>query len=344
MPIDRTFQFKARANLIGKKSNGDSSLSTQEDQPTTSACYRQYSTQIGQLAKDMSDFFSVVLRKREDYLSFNTPFSIITEDDRNKFDRDSEKALSQLNDLVSTLGTRILKDPVLKKGCEKAHLSQAVAITQQQLTMIGNMITNMRKLRLRHVTDRQHFGSLASLTQRFREKEKVRSGSTTPLEGIAIRKRKVETKTIKSELSDGWDWVERSADIPERQVYNHDVEGKFFTSEIDDGLSDQERAQLTKENDKLYEKCAQVNADMDQLETQIAEIRRLQETFSEKLLDQERDIEVVHDTAVHTTENLKDGNEWIRYAISNSASRRVAVLFCIIVITFALLFIDWYKP
>lgn len=29
-------------------------------------------------------------------------------------------------------------------------------------------------------------------------------------------------------------------------------------------------------------------------------------------MEQEQDIEVIHENAVHTTENLKDGNEWIR--------------------------------
>ncbi|VDM52206.1 unnamed protein product [Angiostrongylus costaricensis] len=87
-----------------------------------------------------------------------------------------------------------------------------------------------------------------------------------------------------------------------------------------------------------------MHSQIEGLETQIAEIQRLQETFAEKIMDQEKDIEIINEAALHTSENLRDGNEWIRQAISNSAGRRVVVLFCIVVITFTLLFIDWYNP
>ncbi|CAB3399100.1 unnamed protein product [Caenorhabditis bovis] len=84
--------------------------------------------------------------------------------------------------------------------------------------------------------------------------------------------------------------------------------------------------------------------EIDKLEHQISEIQSLSSIFSEKIMDQERDIDVINDLALHTTENLIDGNEWIRKAITNSALRRVILLFCIIVLTFTLLFLDWYNP
>uniref|UniRef100_A0A0K0D9F0 t-SNARE coiled-coil homology domain-containing protein n=1 Tax=Angiostrongylus cantonensis TaxID=6313 RepID=A0A0K0D9F0_ANGCA len=87
-----------------------------------------------------------------------------------------------------------------------------------------------------------------------------------------------------------------------------------------------------------------MHSQIEGLETQIAEIQRLQETFAEKIMDQEKDIEIINEAALQASENLRDGNEWIRQAISNSAGRRVVVLFCIVVITFTLLFIDWYNP
>ncbi len=59
---------------------------------------------------------------------------------------------------------------------------------------------------------------------------------------------------------------------------------------------------------------------------------------------QERVVDSIYTTAEATTTNLRDGNEWIRQAITNQAGRRVIVLFCIIVFTFTLLFLDWYNP
>lgn len=91
-----------------------------------------------------------------------------------------------------------------------------------------------------------------------------------------------------------------------------------------------------------------VKADQDdeieKLEQQISEIQSLASVFSEKIMDQERDIDLINDLALHTSENLIDGNEWIRKAITNSAFQRVWFLFCIVVLTFTLLFLDWYNP
>ena len=43
------------------------------------------------------------------------------------------------------------------------------------------------------------------------------------------------------------------------------------------------------------------------------------------------------------TENVKDGNEELRKAIQNQASIRVYVLFFLLVMSFSLLFLDWYN-
>lgn len=42
------------------------------------------------------------------------------------------------------------------------------------------------------------------------------------------------------------------------------------------------------------------------------EIAKLQEVFTEKVLSQDVDIQRIHTTAVHTTDNIKTGNEEIR--------------------------------
>ncbi|CAI5452540.1 unnamed protein product [Caenorhabditis angaria] len=102
----------------------------------------------------------------------------------------------------------------------------------------------------------------------------------------------------------------------------------------------QEQTEIMREEYLKNEK----DDEIENLEQQISEIQSLSSVFSEKIMDQERDIDIINDLALHTTENLVDGNEWIRKAITNSALRRVILLFCIIVLTFTLLFLDWYNP
>lgn len=104
------------------------------------------------------------------------------------------------------------------------------------------------------------------------------------------------------------------------------------------------QARLLKENNRMYEKFSQRSNEIELIEAQFAEVQKLQQTFAEKVVEQERDIEIIHEKTIYTLENMDQANEFITKAIKNSASRRVIALFCLIVLTMVLLFIDWYNP
>ena len=87
----------------------------------------------------------------------------------------------------------------------------------------------------------------------------------------------------------------------------------------------------------------QVKNAVKQIENKVVKIAELQDVFTEKVLQQRDDIDLIHDNAVQTTENVKDGNEELRKAIQNQASVRVYVLFFLLVMSFTLLFLDWYN-
>ncbi|XP_026644415.1 syntaxin-18 isoform X3 [Microtus ochrogaster] len=79
-----------------------------------------------------------------------------------------------------------------------------------------------------------------------------------------------------------------------------------------------------------------------QIEGKVVEISRLQEIFTEKVLQQETEIDNIHQLVVGATENIKEGNEDIREAIKNNAGFRVWILFFLVMCSFSLLFLDWY--
>lgn len=58
---------------------------------------------------------------------------------------------------------------------------------------------------------------------------------------------------------------------------------------------------------------------------------------------QSYDIERIGNVVVGTTENIKDANEQIKQAMQRNAGLRVWVLFFLIVMSFTLLFLDWYN-
>lgn len=61
------------------------------------------------------------------------------------------------------------------------------------------------------------------------------------------------------------------------------------------------------------------------------------------MLQQEQDIDRISNTVVGSTENVKDANEQIKQAIQRNAGLRVYVLFFLLVMSFSLLFLDWYN-
>lgn len=79
------------------------------------------------------------------------------------------------------------------------------------------------------------------------------------------------------------------------------------------------------------------------MESKVVHIAELQEIFTEKVLQQDKDIERISETVVGSTENMKSANEQIRQAMQRNAGLRVWMLFFLLVMSFSLLFLDWYN-
>ena len=108
-------------------------------------------------------------------------------------------------------------------------------------------------------------------------------------------------------------------------------------------ISPEEMQVFEEENEKMYEDLISLKDDVQQIESKVVKIAELQQIFTEKVLQQKDDIDTISGNAVATTENVKDGNEELRKAIQRNASIRVYILFFLIVMSFTLLFLDWYN-
>ncbi|BES94473.1 Syntaxin 18 [Nesidiocoris tenuis] len=117
-----------------------------------------------------------------------------------------------------------------------------------------------------------------------------------------------------------------------------------YKLEDDDApLSEEELQMFQMENNFLYNELNSLNEEVKSIQSKVVKIAELQEIFTEKVLEQNEDIERISSTLVGTTENLKDANTQIKKAIQNNASFRIYVLFFILVMSFCLLFLDWYN-
>ena len=99
-----------------------------------------------------------------------------------------------------------------------------------------------------------------------------------------------------------------------------------------------------KENNQLYDEMNAISDEVKTIGGKVVEIARLQEIFTEKVLEQEQDLNRLSSTVIASTENIKEGNDELREAMKKSAGFRVWVLFFIITLAFTVLFLDWYNP
>ncbi|KAJ0069141.1 hypothetical protein NL108_018559, partial [Boleophthalmus pectinirostris] len=80
----------------------------------------------------------------------------------------------------------------------------------------------------------------------------------------------------------------------------------------DEDLSPEEIQMFEQENQRLVSEMNSLVDEVKQIEGKVVEISRLQEIFAEKVLQQETEIDNIHQLVVGATENVKEGNEDIR--------------------------------
>lgn len=111
----------------------------------------------------------------------------------------------------------------------------------------------------------------------------------------------------------------------------------------DEALSAEDIQMFESENAQLWNELNTMTEEVKQVESKVVHIAELQEIFTEKILDQDKSLDRLMTTVVGSTENVKEANEQIRQAIQRNAGLRVWILFFLIVMSFSLLFLDWYN-
>ncbi|XP_074287237.1 syntaxin-81 [Silene latifolia] len=80
-----------------------------------------------------------------------------------------------------------------------------------------------------------------------------------------------------------------------------------------------------------------------QTETKMVEVSALNHLMSTHVLQQSQQIEHLYNQAVEATHNVKLGNKELSQAIDRNSSSRTFLLLFLFVLTFSILFLDWYS-
>ena len=109
------------------------------------------------------------------------------------------------------------------------------------------------------------------------------------------------------------------------------------------GFTVEEMQLFEKENAQLFNELNSLSEEVKQIQGRVVKIAELQQTLTEKVLEQDKDIERISTTTVGATENVREGNEQLRQAMQGNSGFRIALIFFLLVLSFSLLFLDWYN-
>jgi len=252
---------------------------------------------------------------RESYIDvLNKTYSsnAMSDFERDKIDADTNSLIKTINSLVDDFKKDLRKRLTKLSGQHTLHLEAVSDILEADLKLACQNFSEQRAIRVQKELEIQKLSRL-----------EIKARKSTPpdvlLEEDTQEKPEQQQQQINWALEDDED------------------------SDSNQALSPEEMQLFEMENEKMLEDLMSLKDDVQQIESKVVKIAELQQIFTEKVLQQKDDIELISSNAVGASENIKDGNEEIRKAIQNRASIRVYILFFLLVMAFTLLFLDWYN-
>uniref|UniRef100_A0A287D4S4 Syntaxin-18 n=1 Tax=Ictidomys tridecemlineatus TaxID=43179 RepID=A0A287D4S4_ICTTR len=198
------------------------------------------------------------------------------------------------------------------------------AIQQLRTEGVCKLYSEQRAIRVKRVVDKKRLSKLEP-------EPSTKTRESTFSEKVSQNPSKDSEETLATE------------EHPEKILTEAQPElGTWGDGKGEDELSPEEIQMFEQENQRLIGEMNNLFDEVRQIEGRVVEISRLQEIFTEKVLQQEAEIDSIHQLVVGATENIKEGNEDIREAIKNNAGFRVWILFFLVMCSFSLLFLDWY--
>ncbi|MCP9262727.1 hypothetical protein DINM_005658 [Dirofilaria immitis] len=358
MPIDKTPLFRARVKMMRTQEAArlkrlQVQKQQQQQQQQTENSVDNFDVGAQKIRQKLVDLRNMVINKRKNYVSdIGHCRRLIASytDSMNDFERDEldAKIEKMMQDCIQSIQLlqRQINSSNLRAFDEGPLLFEILRMLGKHLNGTAKIVAEMRALRTKKISNMGRTSRLATLAQLYSIKKrrdevlKQRSANENSIETISLnsdvssvsdsilndsiifgkdglRKRfhqnmNIEEEVIKKSDQDGWS----DAQVPDFEIKQSD------DVDLLNNLDDDERTQLMIENERLYSQSLQVDSDIQKVEKQMAELHQLQETFAEKVSEQERDINFVNETTLLTVENIRIGNEQIRQAIQNMASRR----------------------
>lgn len=304
---------RLRNKALGIPSDSKSPLKKAQRQTSFFNKARIVVTQITKLR----DF---LLDNRKAYLNFANHLASqpqMSEVERDQIDSGAQKIMTTCSHLIKDLERELSGFDGARQDLE--HREIVLLLIDEYLRRVCKIYSEQKAIRVKRAMELRKMAKLELNTS----------------------KQKISKSTLNvPESQDERDLLSSSESSPMKiQEINGDV--NLLADE--DELSAEDIQMFESENAQLYNELNTLTEEVKQVESKVVHIAELQEIFTEKVLDQDRNLDRLMTTVVGSTENVKEANEQIRQAIQRNAGLRVWILFFLIVMSFSLLFLDWYN-
>jgi len=261
------------------------------------------------LVEKITQLRDFLLQHKKAYLNFlpnQVHFEKMTEEERDEIDAGAQAIVKDCSQSLVNI-KREVYDRGEEGGQEVDNQEAVLDLIEAYLKTVCKIFTEMKAVRVKWTCERQDLA-------------KLKSG---PLKEVEPPTPNVKQVTVTPSIQ---------------------TTAQFHLEESEDtSLTEEELQMFQMENQQLYNELNSINDEVREIQSKVVKIAELQEVFTEKVLEQNEDIERINTTLIGTTENLRDANTQIRQAIQNNAGLRIYILFFLIVMSFSLLFLDWYN-
>lgn len=331
--MDVSTLFKAcvkTVNLRNKELNILTNNSTRCQSRKTVGIKSVFCAKAHAVVTQISKLREFLLENRRAYLNFSSYLSTaphMTDVERDEIDAGAQCIMNTCSQLLKELKREIANTPedITRQNVE--HREIMLLLIEDYLKNVCKIYSEQKAMRVKRAVETRRIAKL----------------HLDPLdESKKIVKKCISCMTEKS-LAD--ECHESRSDSNESSPMKiQEINGDVGTLTYEEELSAEDVQMFESENEQLFNELNTVTEEIKQIESKVVHIAELQEIFTEKVLDQDRDLDRLMTTVVGSTENVREANEQIRQAIQRKAGIRVWSLFFLLVMSFSILFLDWYNP
>ncbi|XP_014471740.1 PREDICTED: syntaxin-18 [Dinoponera quadriceps] len=329
--MDVSALFKASVKTVNLRNKELGTVTSAKDPLRRSRVKSSFYVKAHDVVVQISRLREFLLKSRKVYLDFHNHLctaSHMTDAERDEIDAGAQNIMGICSQLVKDLKREVAaSEQVSQQNIE--HREIMLLMIEDYLKDVCKIYSEQKAMRVKRAME-------------MRKIIRLQSADTVVEQTSTTEVRKSSLNVTQKSADEHVDGKNDSSESSPMKI--QEINGDVNTLTYEEEPSPEDIQMFHSENEQLYSELNTLTEEVKQIESKVVHIAELQEIFTEKILDQDKDLDRLMTTVVGSTENVKEANEQIRQAIQRNAGLRVWILFFLLVMSFSLLFLDWYNP